>query len=96
METVDELQPLGTFRMKPPYQLGKHEDDPLAKQYTKLDLQVLVITWSLMAGQRRRHHFLGQLHAEVVSRTNTTIFDLHDIVDLDSSCKTAPFPYEIM
>ena len=96
IETVDELWHLGTFRMKPPYRSGTHKDDPLAKECTKLDPQVLVIAWSVMAGQLRGHHFLTPLHAEVVWRTNATIFDLRDIVDIDSWRKTAPFPFETM
>ena len=43
IETIDELQHLGTFGMQPPYRFGTHEHDPIAKEYTKLDTQVLVI-----------------------------------------------------
>ena len=50
IETVDELKHLDTFGMKPPYRFGTHEDDPLAKEYIKLDPQVLAIAPSLMAG----------------------------------------------
>ena len=35
INTVDQLQHLGTFGMEPPYRFGTHEDDPLAKEYTK-------------------------------------------------------------
>ena len=95
-ETFDELQHLGTFRMKPPYRFGTNEDDPLAKEYTKLDPQVLVIASSLMAGQGGGHHFLSPLHAEIVSRTDVTVFNLGDIVNIDSWRKIAPLPYETM
>ena len=73
IETVDELQHLGTFGMKPPYQFGTHEYDALTKEYTKPDPQVLVIASSLIAGQRRGDHILSPLHAEVVSKKNPTI-----------------------
>ena len=43
LETVAELQHLGTFGMKSPYQFGVHEDDPLAREYRKPDPNVLVI-----------------------------------------------------
>ena len=29
IETVDQLRHLGTFGMKPPYQFGTHEGDPM-------------------------------------------------------------------
>ena len=96
IETVNELQHLGTFGMRPPYRFGTHEDDPLAREYTKLDPQVLVIASNIKAGQREGHHFLSLLHAEVVSKTTSTIFDLRDVVDIDSGRKTAPFPYYTM
>ena len=51
IETVVELQHLDKIRMKPPYRLGTHEDNPLAEEYTKLDPQVLVIASITMAGQ---------------------------------------------
>ena len=52
VETFDKLRHLGTFGMKPPYPFGTREDDLLASEYTKLDLQVLVIASSAMTGQR--------------------------------------------
>ena len=96
IETVDELQDLGTFEMKPTNIFGTQKDDLLAKEYTKLDPQVLVIASSLMAGQRPGHHLLTPLHAEVVSKTNATILDPGAIVYIDSLRETAPFPYEMM
>ena len=57
---------------------------------------MLVIASSLMAGQQRGHHLLSPLHAELVSRTSATIFNLRDIVDIEGWRKTAPFPYETM
>ena len=82
--------------MKPPYQFGTNEDNPLAREYRKLDPNVLVIALSLMTGKREGHHFLSQQHAIDVSRTNACIYDLRDVVDIDSRRKTAPFPYEAM
>ena len=96
IETIDELQYLGQFGMKPPYRFGTHEDDPPAKEYAKNDLEVLVIASSRIAGQRRGDHFLSLVHAEAVLRTNTTIYDLRDIFDIDSWRTTAPFPHETM
>ena len=96
VETVDELQHLSTFGMKPRYGFGTHEDDTLATEYTKLDPQVLVIASSAMAGQRRGHQLLSPRHAAVVSSTNTAIHELHRVIDIDSWGRTAPFPYEIM
>ena len=84
-ETVDERQHLGTFEMKPPYRFGTHEEDPLAKEYTKLDTQVLVIASSLMAGQQQGHPFLSSRNAAVVLKRNATIYNLRDIVDIDSA-----------
>ena len=69
---------------------------PLAKEYTKLDPQVLLIASSLMAGQRPGHHFLSSHHAAAVSKTNATIYDLRDVVNIDSWPRTARFPYETM
>ena len=96
IETVDKLQHVGTFGLKPPYQFGTHQDDPLAKEYTKLDPQVLVIASSVMAGQQRGHQFLSSRHPAVVSKTNATIYDLRDVVDIDSWRKTGPLPYGTM
>ena len=96
IETVDQLQHLNTFGMKPPYRFGTHEDDPLAKEYNKLNPQVLFISSSLMAGQRRGHQFLSSRHAAVVWKTNATIYDLRDVVNIDSWRKTASFAYETM
>ena len=94
IETVDKLGHLRTFGMKPPYRFGTHKDDPLAKEYTKLDPQVLVIASSLMASQPQGHEFLSSRHAAFVSNTNATIHELRDVVEIDSWRKTAPFPYE--
>ena len=96
IETVDELQHLGTFEMKPLYQFGMHKDDPVATEYNKLDPQVLVIASSAMAGQRRGPQFLSSRHAAVVSKTNATIYKLRGVVDMNRWRKTAPFPYETM
>ena len=96
IETVGELQHLGTFGMKPPYRFGTYKDDPLGKEYTKLDPQVLVIAASLIARQRRGHQFLSSRHATGVPKTNAIICELRDFVNIDSWRKTAPFPYETM
>ena len=96
IETVDDLRHLGTFRMKPPYRFGMHEDDPLVTEYTKLDPQVLIIASSAMARQVRGHQVLRPRHAAVLSKTNATIYELRGVVDIDSWRKTAPFPYETM
>ena len=96
LEIVDELQHLGEFGMKPPYRFGTHEEDPLAREYTKLGPNVLDIASDPTNGQRNGHRFLSQRHANVVLRTSACIYDLRDIVDIDSWCKTAPFPYETM
>ena len=96
VETVDKLQHLGTFGIKPSYRFGTHEDDTLATDYTKLDLQVLVIASSAMASHRRGHYFLSPRHATVVSRTNATMARSRGVVDIDSLRKTALFPYDTM
>ena len=49
-----------------------------------------------MAGHRQGHQFLSSHHTAVVSKTNATIYNLRDVVDIDSWRKTAPFPYETM
>ena len=92
LETVDELQHLGEFRMKPPYQFGTHEEDPLARYYSKLDPNVLVIASDSVEERR----FLDQRHAHVLSRTAPCIHDLREVVDMESWCTTAPFPFESM
>ena len=96
VKTVDKLRHLGTFGMKPPYRFGTHEDDPLLSEYTKLDPQVLVITSSAMAHQRRSHQFLSPGHAAVVSSTNAANHKLRRVIDIDNWGRTAPFPYETM
>ena len=92
METVDELQHLGEFGMKPPYRFGTHEEDPLARLYRKLHPNVLVIASNLV----EEHHFLNQRHARVVSRTRACIHDLREVIDMDTWRTTAPFPFESM
>ena len=47
-------------------------------------------------GALRGHQFLSSRQAAVVSKTNATIYDLCDVVDIDSWRKTAPFPNETM
>ena len=96
IESVDELQHLGTLGMKPPYRVRTHEDNPFAKEYTKLDPQVLVIASGTMTGQRRGHQFLSSLHAAVVLKTNASVNKLRDVADIDGWRKTALFPYETM
>ena len=59
------------------------------KGYNKSDPQVLVITLSFMAGQQRGHQFVSSGYAAVVSKTNATVYDLHDVVDIDNWPKTA-------
>ena len=96
VETVDELRHLGPVGMKPTYQFRMHEDDRPASEYTKLNPQVLVITSSAMAGQRRSHQFLSPHHAAVVLSTNSAIHELRRVIDIDSWGRTAPFPSETM
>ena len=96
VETIEELRHLGTFRMKPPYRFGTHEDNPLATEYTKLDPQVLTIASSAMARQRRGHVFLSECHATIVTSTNAAITKLRKTIDIDSWGRTVPFPYETM
>ena len=92
LETVDELQHLGAFGIKPPYQFATHGEDPPARKYTKLDPNVLVIATNPRTGQREGHHFLSQQHTNVVSGTTACIDDLRDVVDTDRWRITAPFP----
>ena len=94
LETVHDFQHLGTFGRKPPYQLGTHEEDLLAREYNKLDPNVLVIASNPTTGQREGHHFLTQQHANVMSGTNTCIYGLRQVVHISSWRNTAPFPYE--
>ena len=72
-ETVEHLRHWGTFRLKPPYRFGTHEDDHMKTEYTKLEPSALTIVSSAMAGQRGRHVFLNERHAAVVTKTNATI-----------------------
>ena len=65
-------------------------------EYTKLDPQVLTITSSTRAGQRRGHVFLSDRHAAVVTSTNAAITRLRKTIDIDNWGRTAPFPYETM
>ena len=92
VETVDELQHLGKFGMKPPYQFGTHEEDLLAPLYNKLDPNSLVIA----SNPVDVHRFLSQRHAHDVSRTTACIYDLREVIDIDSWRKTALFCYESM
>ena len=96
IETVDQLQHLGTFGMKPPYRFGTHEDDSIKLEYTKLEPSVLTIASSSMAGQRAKHVFLNERHAALVTKTNATITDLGKTINIDSWGPTAPFPYEMI
>ena len=96
IETIDQLRHWGTFRMKPPYRFGTHEDDPLATEYLKLEPSVLTIASSAMAGQRANHVFLSECHAAVVTKTNAAITELSKTSNIDSWGRTAPFPYETM
>ena len=84
IETIDQLQHLGTFGMKPPYRFGTHEDDPLKSEYTKLEPSILTIASSAMAGQRANHVFLSERHAAVVTKTNATITELGKTINIDS------------
>ena len=96
VETIEELRHLGTLGMKPPYQLGTQEDDPLATEYIKLDPQVLTIASSAMVGQQRGHVLLSERHAAIVTSTNAAITELRKTIDINSWGRTAPFPYETM
>ena len=95
-ETIDQLQHLGTFGMKPPYQFGTHEDDPLATEYIKLEPSLLTIASSAKAGQQANHVFLSERHAAVVTKTNAAITELKKTITIDSLGRTAPFPYDTM
>ena len=96
IETVNQLRHLGTFRMKPPYRFGTHEDDAMKSEYLKLEPSVLTIASSAMAGQRARHVFLNERHGAVVTKTNATITELGKTINIDSWGRTAPFPYQMM
>ena len=96
VETIENLPHLGTFRMKPSYRFGTHEDDPLATEYINLEPSVLSITSSAVAGQRGCHVFLSERHAAVVTNTNAAITDLRKTIDIDSWGRAAPFPYDTM
>ena len=95
IETVDQLRHFGTFRMKPPYRFGTHEDDPMRSQYTKLESSLLTIASSAIAGQRARYVFLNERHAAVATKTNATISELGKTINIDSWGRIAPFPYEM-
>ena len=84
VENVEELRHLGTFGMKLPYQVGTHEDNSFATEYTKLDPQVLTIASSAMACQRRSHVFLRECHAAVVKSMSADITELRRVIDIDS------------
>ena len=95
IETVEQLRHLGTFRLKPPYRFGTHEDDPRKREYTKLEPWGLTIASSAMAGPRGKHAFLNERHAAVVTKTNATISELGKTINIDSWGRTAPFPYQL-
>ena len=95
IETVEQLRHLGTFKLKPPYRFGTHEDDPMKTEYTKLEPSVLTIASRAMAGHRGRHMFLNERDAAVVTKTNATISELGKTINIDSWGRTAPFPYEL-
>ena len=84
IETIEELQHLGTFGLKPPYRFGTHEDDPMKTEYTKLEPWVLTISPSAMAGFRGPHAFLNEKHAAPVSKANATISELGKTICIDS------------
>ena len=69
-----------------------YDEDPLARNYTELDPNVLVIA----SNSTDDHRFLSKQHANVVSRTTACIYKLCEEVDIDSWRRTAPFPYELM
>ena len=96
IETINQLRYLGTFVMKPPYQFGTHEDDPLATKYIKLEPSVLTIASSAMVGQRANHVFLSERLASIVTNTNAAISELSKTINIDSWVRTAPFPYDRM
>ena len=96
IETVDQLRHLGAFGMKPPYQFGTHEEDPMKSEYTKLQPSLLTIASSAMAGQRARQVFLNERHAAVMMKTNATITKLGKAINIDSWGRTTRFPYEMM
>ena len=78
LESVDELQHLGEFRIKPHFRFGTHEEDLLAHLYSKPDLNVLVIASNLV----EEHHFLNQRHAHFVSWTGACINDPPEVIDI--------------
>ena len=80
LETVDELQHLSELRMKQPYRFRTHKEDLLAREYTKLNTNVLVIASEVT----NSHRPLSQRHANVVSRTTACIYDQQEVVDKDS------------
>ena len=92
LETVDELQHLGEFGMKPAYQFATHKEDPLAPCYNKIDPIVLVTP----SDSVEVHRFTGQRHAHVVSKTTACIYNLREVVEMDSWRKTPPFPFASM
>ena len=96
VEIIKQLRHLGTFGMKPPYQFGTHNEDPLVTEYIKLEPSMLTVASSALAGQQGQHVFLSERHAAVVMNTNTAITDLSKSVNIDSSGRTAPFPYDTM
>ena len=67
----------------------------MKSEYTKLELSVLTIASSAMAGQRARHVFLNERHAAVVTKTNASISELGKTINIHSWGRTAPFPYEL-
>ena len=96
IETVNQLRHLSTFRMKPPYRFGTHEDDPMKSEYSNLEPSVITIASSAIAGQRAKNVFLNEHHAAVVTKTNATITDLGKTININSWGRTAPFPYDMI
>ena len=72
--------------MKPAYGFGMYEEDLLARNYTKLVPNVLVIA----SNWTNDHRFLGQQHANIVPGTAACIYDLREVDQhrlLTSQCK---------
>ena len=90
LQTVDELQHLGEFIMKPPYKFWTHEEDPLHRLYSKLDPN------GITSNSVEEHHFLNQGNANDVSRTRVCIWDLREVIDMEIWRPTAAFTFESM
>ena len=92
LEIVDELQYLGEFGMKLPYQFGTHEEDPLARYYSKLDPNVPVIA----SNSVEKHHPLNQRQTHAESRTRECINNLREVINIDVWRTAAAFPFGLM